>query len=62
MHKPIKYMNVDHEVWDKCHEKIVPEGTSPVMWVVPGHPEIVDSKAFMDALRPKGYEKHRLDE
>ena len=62
MHKPIKYMNIDHEVWDKTHEKIVPEGTSPVMWVVPGHPEIIDSKKFMDALRPKGYEKHRLDE
>jgi hypothetical protein len=32
------------------------------MWVVPGHPEIIDNQAFMDALRPKGYEKHRLDE
>jgi hypothetical protein len=62
MHKPIKYMNIDHEVWDQCHEKAVPEGTSPVMWVVPGHPEIIDNQAFTDALRPKGYEKHRLDE
>ena len=62
MHKPVKYMNVDHEVWDQCHENAVPKDTSPIMWVVPGHPEIIDNQAFMDALRPKGYEKHRLDE
>lgn len=62
MHKPIKFMNIDHEVWDKTDEKAVPKGTSPIMWVVPGHPEIKDNQAFTDALRPKGYEKHRLDE
>lgn len=32
MHKPIKFMNVDHEVWDEPNKKAV-EGSSPIVFV-----------------------------
>ena len=52
MHKPIKFMNVDHEVHDKPYEKSTDSGLSPIMFVNKDADLPEDFKKFYEQFKP----------
>ena len=53
MHKPLKFMNADHEIHDEAYKTNVGKGSSPIVFINKDAKQPEDMEAFIKQFEPK---------